>query len=66
VTLFLGIPHVEGGAVGVCKAELIPDIPGGAMSNIGRELPPIEVVPEVEPEAVPEPVPERQSDPVPA
>jgi hypothetical protein len=35
------------------------------MSNIGRELPPIEVVPEVEPEAVPEPVPERQSDPVP-
>jgi hypothetical protein len=37
---------------------------GGAMSNIGRELPPIEVVPDVEPEPVPESVPEPAAEPV--
>ena len=36
------------------------------MSNIGRDLPPIEVVPDVEPEPIPEQVPEPQSDPIPA
>jgi hypothetical protein len=40
------------------------------MSNIGRELPPIEAVPDVDPEPVPaaepEPVREPAGEPVPA
>lgn len=33
------------------------------MSNIGRELPPIEVVPDVQPEPVPESAPEPAAEP---
>jgi hypothetical protein len=41
-----------------------PPREGVAMSNIGRELPPLEVVPEPEPEPVPESVPEPAAEPV--
>ena len=62
---FTGYGVPTAGAVTACHGTVgTRSLPGGAMSNIGRELPPIEVIPDVEPEPIQEPVPEPQSDPV--